>query len=228
MIQNSQVPEGPVLACDIWAGKNVDLSPRAHFRAKKRMLRLPHQRQSFVGKMGILFPPMDKAKDGNTFSVTVMVVSALKAGFICACGSIFLNLLIYLSLKGSDYQSPIGFILELSNWSSMKYAAAMTVGPVIETLMFLIFWFSTYTSKFRQSIKDAIFIVIMTSLGFLLHGADWMAVSRAFGFFVLAMLFAGWVHRGSIRPAFWTTALGHCFWNGFALLIIMAMAWTRS
>lgn len=228
MIQNSQVTDGLVLACDLKAGKNVGLSPRARFRAKKRMLRLPHQRQSFVGRMGILFPPIDKAKDADTFSVTVMFVSALKAGFICAFGSIFLNLSIYVLLQQINYQSPVGSIIEISIWPIIKYTSALTVAPVIETLIFLLFWFSTDTAEFRQSTKDAIFIVIMTSLGFLLHGADWMAVSRAFGFFVLAVLFAGWVHRGSLRPAFWTTALGHCFWNGFALLIITAMAWIRS
>jgi hypothetical protein len=192
------------------------------------MLLLPHQRQSFVGRMGILFPPMDKSRGGDTFGTTAMVVSALKGGLICACGSISLNLLIYTSLQRNDRQSPIGFIFEFFNNSNIKYAVAMTIGPVIETLIFLIFWLSADTTKFRQGAKDAIFIVIMTSLGFLLHGADWMAVSRAFGFFVLAVLFAGWVQRGSLRLAFWTTALSHCFWNGFALLIIAAIGWARN
>lgn len=178
--------------------------------------------------MGILFPPMVKAKDGGTFGVTSMFVSALKGGFICACGSVFLNLLIYVSLQRNDLQSPIGFIFELFKYSSLKYVAFIIIGPVIETLIFLISWLSTDTTKYRQGTKDVIFIVVMTSLGFLLHGADWMAVSRSFGFFVLAVLFAGWVHRGPLRLAFWTTALSHCFWNGFALLIVAAIGWARS
>lgn len=103
------------------------------------MLLLPHQRQSFVGRMGILFPPMDKAQDGDTFGINAMVVSALKAGFICACGSISLNFLIYVTIQRSNHQSPIGFIFDFFNYYNLKYAAVITIGPVIETLIFLIF-----------------------------------------------------------------------------------------
>ena len=82
-----------------------------------------------------------------------------------------------------------------------------------------------YLKKFLS--KDQLFLYLMALLGWVLHGADSMSVSRAFGFFVLAAVFRGWARRESLKAAFWTTALAHSIWNGVALCLIVMLGLLR-
>lgn len=176
-----------------------------------------------------LLPPPEKYGSGGLFSNYPRIVSALRAGTICAVGSFLLNLaarMIYI--KGwAKTLGLAGIIIPYNDEQTFKYLMMITVGPIVETLLFLWFWVvkEEHLAKFQS--KDLIFLLIMTFLGWVLHGANSMSISRAFGFFVLAAVFLGWSRRDSLKSAFWTTALAHSIWNGVALCLIAMLGLLR-
>lgn len=176
-----------------------------------------------------LLPPPEKYGSGGLFSDYPRMISALRAGTICAVGSLLLNLaarMIYIKGWAKNLEL-IGFIIPHSGEDILKYLIAITVVPIVETFLFLWLWVlkEKYLTKFRSN--DFMFLLIMAFLGWALHGANSMSISRAFGFFVLAAVFLGWARRDSLKSAFWTTALAHSIWNGVALCLIAMLGLLR-
>lgn len=91
----------------------------------------------------------------------------------------------------------------------------LLIGPVFETLLFLIAFKSLEHRRFMLDQRSAMLTmaVAMGVVGWLLHGASRFTVAQGFGFAVLGAYFAAVRFRSSTAVACLSTALAHVTWN---------------
>jgi hypothetical protein len=157
------------------------------------------------------FRKMLRNKFFTTFSV----------GLLCAVSSIVVNVVVKAFVIKSPYMDieNVGSIFNFQIFNLLKYFFLIFIGPILETFIFLAVW---HVSKYllNNILYQAGFFASMISfLSWFLHGADWMALSRAVGFFYLSILFIVCAHREGIKSSFWTTSFAHIFWNAHVIFI---------
>jgi hypothetical protein len=167
------------------------------------------------------FPPPIEVGGGPRSRILKKFAITFGVGLFCALSTTAINLLVfgYISKGVSPSNVNMGSIFESNNSAIVKYSLFIIVGPFLETLIFVGIWVIPNKNT-HNKLMNSIFVSIMTSLSWLLHGANWMAVSRAFGFFNLSLLFVHYARKESVKSAFWATAAAHCFWNMNGLILI--------
>ncbi|WP_374138511.1 MULTISPECIES: hypothetical protein [unclassified Sphingomonas] len=164
---------------------------------------------------------------GQSFSSFDVIKSAIKCGLVCALVALILNFLVVFAglvvkISLPNYMGSMSDIFNTSS-SKIKVLSAISIAPGLETLIFTLMHFSTSISEFTEGRKKLLFIFIMGFLGWLLHGASWISISRGVSFAILASFYATWHDRLGLKAAFFGTALAHAVWNLSAFLAIAAM-----
>ncbi|WP_296720713.1 hypothetical protein [Erythrobacter sp.] len=157
------------------------------------------------------FRKMLRIKFFTTFSV----------GLLCAISSIVVNVAVKAFLIKSPHIEieNVGNISNFQIIHALKYVFVIFIGPILETLIFLAVW---HVSKhfLKNASYQAVFFASMVSLlSWGLHGADWMALSRAVGFFYLSILFIVCANKEGLKSSFWTTSSAHIFWNAHVMFM---------
>jgi hypothetical protein len=168
---------------------------------------------------------------GGTFRYRLWkeIAIVFGTGFLCAISSISINFLVVVFVIRKHFEkiNDLGSIFEIEFGIVLKYISAFTIGPILETLLFILIWMIIKGLNLVNNFKYSLFVIIMSSLSWLLHGSDWMAVSRCFGFFILSLLFVRYCRSSGVKVAFWATAAAHSFWNMNALAIISLIGFIR-
>jgi len=92
------------------------------------------------------------------------------------------------------------------------------LSPLLETFFFSLV--ANFTLK-NPNKGGTLFVVLMAGLGWLIHGASLDALSRAFGFLVLALWFLICFRRLGAVNAYIYTFFAHASWN-----LVLVLLWT--
>ena len=170
-------------------------------------------------------PPPTEVGGGLKICILKKIHITFGVVLLCAISSILINLFVfvYIGQGASGDNIHIGNISQWEGGKIIGYLPFILFGPMLETLIFLFVWLIAKKISDRPLIYSTFFVSSMTLLSWVLHGANWMAVSRGFGFFILSLLYQNYAKKESVKSAFWTTAFAHCFWNADVLLIISAI-----
>lgn len=174
-------------------------------------------------------PPSNVFGGGSHNLLLKKFAISFGTGLLCAISGIMINLAVrvFIFQPLMPQVAPRGNIFEAESYSLIKYFSAITIGPAIETLIFVVVWFSSGMCSKKPVVITVVFCLLMAFVSWFLHGANWMAVSRAFGFIVLALLFSNYALKESIKSAFVMTAIAHGFWNASAFMIIYLISILR-
>ena len=157
--------------------------------------------------------------------------SAVITGLCCALSTIFVNVAVRVffvddATGSGDYLGSVT-IGTADPISYLKLVSITLIGPVVETILFAGLFFGIATTVPATRGERLCFAVVMGALGWLLHGAGWMSISRGIGFAILGIFYAMWHVRVNWIRAFWATSLAHVTWNSSSLGIIFGLGLLR-
>lgn len=91
------------------------------------------------------------------------------------------------------------------------------VGPLIETGFFYVV-FKLLVRRNRSKTRLRLYIVLMSFLGWLLHGFSFQSVNRVLPFGFLALLYVRWSKEGNL-DAFLVTSWAHVVYNSSIFIL---------